>query len=524
MSIAFAAPIWYNVYITLVVCEKYIQITKKESQQWTKQSLRDYCSQPRFYLCRAGGGNDPSVETTTSGSDETTAPEEITRENYPDSLGDVRFEGRTITIAYTAGDDTINYEVVGDDTGDIVSDAIYARNRYVEERLGVKIEFAPGTANVNKFMKDVRTVLTAGDDAYSIVVNSQYEMMPMALEGFFHDLSDAKYLDYSKPWWATSYMEEVEWGGERYCLMGDISTIMLRSMSSVFMNKRVFENAFGSVDDFYDIILDGKWTYDVMNKYVEDAFQDLDANGSANAGDILGLATTQSAPTEHFAFSAGLRLSERSKDGKIQLVSDQSRNVKIFEEMYKLFYNNPGSCVWTDPFAIDKEILQEFKNGNVLFYPIRTYAADNIRDMTDPFGVIPFPKLDEDQENYMALIHDGAHMFAIPLTRDDIDAECAVLEAMCAENYRKVTPAYYETTLKVKYTHDDASAKLIDIIHDNVRTDFIYANNYGIGSGGNLGTISRTLMNKKSSDYMSLYASLKPQIEESLKTLNEKVK
>ena len=160
----------------------------------------------------------------------------------------------------------------------------------------------------------------------------------------------------------------------------------------------------------------------------------------------------------------------------------------------------------------------------MLFYPLRTYAADNIRDMTDPFGVIPFPKLDEDQENYMALIHDGAHMFAIPITKSDIDAECAVLEAMCAENYRKVTPAYYETTLKVKYTHDDASAKLIDIIHDNVRTDFIYANNYGIGSGGNLGTISRTLMKNKSSDYMSLYASLKPQIEESLKALNEKVK
>lgn len=87
-----------------------------------------------------GGGDVPSDGTTASGSDNTAAPEEITRENYPDSLGNVRFDGRAITIAYTAGDDTINYEIVGDDTGDIVSDAIYARSSYVEERLGVKKE------------------------------------------------------------------------------------------------------------------------------------------------------------------------------------------------------------------------------------------------------------------------------------------------------------------------------------------------------------------------------------------------
>ncbi len=63
---------------------------------------------------------------------------------------------------------------------------------------------------------------------------------------------------------------------------------------------------------------------------------------------------------------------------------------------------------------------------------------------------------------------------------------------------------------------------MIDIIHDNAYTDFIYANNYALGSI-NLGIISRTLMAAQSSDYMSTYDSLKPKAEAALEALYAKV-
>ena len=38
-----------------------------------------------------------------------------------------------------------------------------------------------------------------------------------------------------------------------------------------------------------------------------------------------------------------------------------------------------------------------------------------------------------------------------------------------------VLPAYYETGLKVKYTRDNESAQMIDIIHDNIGNGFVLA-------------------------------------------------
>jgi hypothetical protein len=81
----------------------------------------------------------------------------------------------------------------------------------------------------------------------------------------------------------------------------------------------------------------------------------------------------------------------------------------------------------------------------------------------------------------------------------------AVLEALCAESYRSVIPAYYETALKVKYTRDEVSAQMIDIIHDSIRTDFTFVY---YASLNNAGMIYRTLVTAKSSDFISTYAKL----------------
>ena len=75
----------------------------------------------------------------------------------------------------------------------------------------------------------------------------------------------------------------------------------------------------------------------------------------------------------------------------------------------------------------------------------------------------------------------------------------------------------------MKYTQDDASVKLLDMIHDNVTTDFMYINNYCFGNGGSLGTIMRTLTREKNPNYMSTYDSMKTQVETSLKELMSKV-
>ncbi|MBO5274483.1 MAG: hypothetical protein J6I45_07715 [Clostridia bacterium] len=49
-----------------------------------------------------------------------------------------------------------------------------------------------------------------------------------------------------------------------------------------------------------------------------------------------------------------------------------------------------------------------------------------------------------------------------------------LIEAMSAEGYRKVTPAYFETTLKTKLTSDPDGVEMLDIIMRDRIMDLSY--------------------------------------------------
>ncbi len=388
-------------------------------------------------LFACGGENVTDPDEITSGGESTTpgVPDKAyTRETTPDSLPELDFGGASIRIAYRGDETTRLIETEGADTGDVVSDAVYRRNVKVEEKLKVKLEFIPGDENYDKFMNSLRTTIMAGDDSYDIVDAIQWHVTPQAVEGLYRNLADAPYLDYSKPWWSNDYMNELQVSeNARYLLSGDISVWQLRHMSCMYFNKRLYENSFGDPDELYNTVLDGKWTHELLAKYVKEVWQDLDGDGKASEGDILGIGSTPISQTDHFVYTAGITFTERGKDGYPTLVKNQERNVKITETLYDLYYETPGTIIYKKAEAMDGEILKLFTDGKTLFYPNRFYSTEKFRDMQDPYGMIPFPKLDESQEEYYALVHDSTTLFCIPVTVGELEMPCAVLEAMCAE-------------------------------------------------------------------------------------------
>jgi len=100
--------------------------------------------------------------------------------------------------------------------------------------------------------------------------------------------------------------------------------------------------------------------------------------------------------------------------------------------------------------------------------------ADSYRELPFAYGVLPYPKFDENQEEYRTTTLTSYTVFCIPTDCKDPDRTAAVLEAMASESYRSVTPAYFETALKVKYAADEETAQMFDIIRDNISFDFGY--------------------------------------------------
>ena len=60
---------------------------------------------------------------------------------------------------------------------------------------------------------------------------------------------------------------------------------------------------------------------------------------------------------------------------------------------------------------------------------------------------------------------DGSHdILAVPITATNLERTGIITEALSAESYKRVIPAYYETALKTKYARDDESVQMLDMI------------------------------------------------------------
>lgn len=472
--------------------------------------------------------SEPDANESTAVTTGTTAPKDETpsRENTPDSLpDDLDLKAETVTICGYSG---FNLEGLYDELrgteigGDILNEAIFKRNIDVSERLNAQLELVVPNGSAGEFSNLIRNTVSAGDDTYDIIAHAQCQFLPLSIEGIFVDLSDAPYLDYTKPWWNSEYMDTIAINtSKRYGLRGDISISAMNYLSATYVNTDMFTKNFGDVKEFYNLVLEGKWTLDKMGEYSEAVYQDVNNDSKTDENDIIGFGCNNSGIMDHLSYPAGIRFSERDGEGHPVLIEDQSRNVEVIEALYELLYETPGAFVVNS--GDSPKTTAAFINGNSLFFPGLLGSAGSFREMKDDYTIIPTPKLNEEQEKYLSLVHDSASIYGIPVTNQNIDNACAVLEALCAETYRSVSLTYYEVALKLKYTRDDISAQFIDMIRDGATTDFIYANNYAF-NGNNLGTIARTMMQNKSADYMSTYAGLKPWVEKALEALINEAK
>ncbi|MBE6612709.1 MAG: hypothetical protein E7632_09480 [Ruminococcaceae bacterium] len=463
-------------------------------------------------------GNDTTepVETTTADTED---PRATMKDNLPDDLdfgGEViRFYCRGAWATEEFSEETEN--------GDIVNDAQFNRNRQVEERLNVKLEFTAGETKIDDYGRKCYSILLAGDNEFEVMqCFSTYGSMH-ANEGLFADLMNAPYLDYDMPWYDVTYMNELAVSpNHRYLLMGDLCFKSIQNLSSVFYNKALYEQLYGNPDELYDKVLDGTWTHDVMRKICADIYSDTNGNTETDKEDRLGMIVGSGTQSDNFTFTSGFRFTDRSIDGYPQLVIDHSRNVDVLESLDNLFHETVGViCNLKIP---ETDSFVKFTEGTSMFLPERLVFTgyDVMREMNDPYGVLPFPKLDENQERYYTLINNSSTLTAVPVTvpNDKFDAVCATLEALYAESYRKVTPAYYEIVLKVKFAHDDQSRQIIDLIRDSLTSDFAYSNATSLS---NLGYLPRDVLWKHDSSYMSMYESKKTTVSQVLKQIIEDV-
>lgn len=419
----------------------------------------------------ACGDNSGNANETTQSNDVTSeADDGSPKLELPEG---VNYNGQTFTILSA---DHVAYEYDSEEqTGDVVSDAVYERNRNVEDLIGIKLELIkePGLwADRDTFKALITNSILANDNSFDIVNGASVIVLPLASEGYFADANQLTYVNFDNPWWVQGQNENLGINGKLYGIIGDASLSLYKDLSVVYFNKSIIENY--QLDDPYQLVRDNKWTIDTMLTMITQVSDDLNGDGTIDPeNDLLGLIAC-TVPTRAIQTACEVKVVEYNNDGFPTIAQLSERDFDLSSKIYQVF-SNSDYVYNVDGTNIATVNAQLFAGNHSLFMNNFLYATETLRDMESDFGIIPYAKRDEDQENFHTQIGTSTSMLFVPATNPDLDLTSMVCEAFSYYGYKDLTPAYYEVALKNKYTRDTDVQDMLNIIRDSAQMDFTFA-------------------------------------------------
>ncbi len=399
------------------------------------------------------GGEDESGERTVR--DLSDVPQEL------------RYDGTTFTFIDRGTAGSIYAEEI---KGEKVNDAVYQRNALTEERFGIKI--AEQKSEDGKLGELVQSI-NAGEQRYNVGMTHITKMCDLMRDGYFLNTDDIPYLDFSKPYWSGTVVNSLSISDRHYLFSGDLSITDDAYLWCIYFNKDMAKNY--DLPNFYDAVENGTWTIDLYETSGKKVAQDL------NNDNKWDFQTDRFASLNLYETLCGMyngmgQLSViRASDGHLiyNMGSEESVNVmlritdwlKKGQNSYLLDVSRVADEDWDNLHGV-------FNEGRALFDTHNVVTIFRHVDMEEEFGILPMPKIDEKQPDYVSsALEWGQAVLAIPICTPDPAMAGAVLEYMCAVSTDTLRAAYYDQALTRRYSRDKESAISLGILFDKIVID-----------------------------------------------------
>ena len=420
----------------------------------------------------ACGTPSDTPETASTVAEETPAPETVPEWALPE----MDFGGETVTflLRRTSDDWSADDVIASEMNGTTINDSVFTRNTRIEESCNVKIEGIDAPLSHSVYDTAMNSIL-AGDGAFDVSASYRYDAVKLMTEGVLQDLRETEYIHLEESWWAPSYNADASILGRQYYALGDISRVYKLGVRCLFFNKDLATDL--QIPDLYETVLNNQWNYETFFSTAELANIDLDGDGSMTDADCFGI-QAQSSLGIVLAAGGNLRVTGKDENDRPILVIQTEANQQLLENLSALMNTNKTTIHTSDNW---QNTQKRFAAGQVLFQAEVMLLIEALRAEDVNAGILPMPKYDEHQENYVSYLDSHCqNVYAIPTTCTDTDKVSFVLEAMAQGSLDTLTPAFYDICLNGKYIRDEESSAMLDIIFACVRVENAEA--YGWGS------------------------------------------
>lgn len=456
-------------------------------------------------LASCGG---ETVETQGSVQSDTSTPTVGTEETEPQpDLPDVTFGGAEYTVYRWSNADNVDlhthFEYDAEElTGELLNDAIYNRNQVIEEQYDVTISVLGDWEPSARLKTDV----TAGDTPYQVISDWPTRLANLSTQGMLRNFYDIPYVDTTKPWWDKNTVEAFTIAGKQYVITGDYVLYDKQRVLVFFFNHTLSDTL--GIPDPYTTVNEGKWTMDLLNEYAELARQDLNGDGKMDPrDDQYGMISGSKTYMPYLLFGGGSRYSEAQPDGTFELVIDDEHTIDIISKL-NLTFGTDNTHYHEDNKGV--AVTEKFESGTGLFYH-EVSQVTRLLDMEDDYGILPQPKYDENQENYLSCVqYEYSAAIGVPATidGDELEMTGVLLEALSALSHTTTYPTFIEDILQSKNAPDKESADMLRLIYANLTYDL-----FGVFQFGSIDSlVYNNIYDKKGEGFTSTIASNKEKI------------
>ena len=387
-----------------------------------------------------------------------------------DDLPGFNFGGAEITIL-SNNDITVIHDdyVVEEITGDRINDAIFNLNAEIENRFNFTFkQLGGGYTQVGGML---RKSVGAGDNAYDIVMITDRYAVGLAAEGkYYHYVDELPYVNLNKPYWDESLNKCVSVKNKNYYALGACMLSTYDLMGFLVFNKNMHESL--GLDNIYQLVKDGNWTFDKFMDMGRDATADLDGDGIMTEDDRYGLISHSGFTYASFwCVNRAFLVEKDMNDVPYFNVPGNTRLFDIFDRLYGLVTSGYEYSVTRNPIKGGQndqfDTLMKFSSGNGLFASASAFTAQSLNKMETDFGIVPYPAMENKNpgEPYLSRLSYSMPLI-VPATADP-EINSVILEALACAYYKHVIPEYRDVTIQIKVARDEESSAILEMLFAN---------------------------------------------------------
>jgi hypothetical protein len=448
------------------------------------------------------------VTTTAADNTNNDVIEETTAPSYTYADADFGGEDFVILNAENIWDFimVIDFEEM---SGDSLEDAIYTRNRSVEERYNFNM------VEMNRPIDELATVaqtsILAGDDSFQAAFVGAHKISSLVGSNYLYNLYDIPELKLNEYWFDKSVIDEGRIGNGDliYFAATDLHLSAMDGTWCMMFNEDMAADL--NMDKPYDLVRQGKWTIDRLQEYAK-AGMNLNGDESfawnEGGSSIYGY-TSFDAASAALIFASGERFIKRDTQGNPYFALETERFFSVAERIAQLNATAGEYYSANEAEPSNHRFDRIFMNGRAFFIGCEIKMAPMFRNVDFTFGLVPFPKYSEDQESYSSMMFYQLLLLTVPVTNPDPERAGIIIDTLSYEAKQQVMPIYYDVYISQKGLRNEDSIEMLDLI--NQSRVFNVGNAYGWTL--TLYDSIRPALDKGNSDMAALIAAQKSAID-----------